>query len=139
MSAEFFIDTNIIVYLFDETDEAKQDLAENLISSHIGRGSGCISNQVVQESLNVVTRKFGARWEEATQLLDNVLVPLWTIHPSVATYRQSIALQAFYSLSFYDSLIVAAAIDGGCRQLLSEDMQDGLRIQGLTIVNPFAD
>jgi predicted nucleic acid-binding protein len=67
-----------------------------------------------------------------------VLAPLWRGGPSVPLYRRALELAARFSLSFYDALIVAAALDSGCERLWSEDLLDGLRIDGLTIANPFA-
>ena len=108
-----------------------------VIQSH-HNGTACISYQVVQETLNVVTRKLGATREEASRLLDDVLIPLWQVNPTPALYRRALSLQGQYSFSLYDSLIVAAALEAGCVRLYSEDLQDGQQIQGLTIQNPFA-
>ena len=72
MSAEDFLDTNVFVYLFDETAPDKRRRAERLVRRSLDAGSGCISTQVVQETLNVVTRKLGARPASARLLLDDV-------------------------------------------------------------------
>ncbi|MBP7587668.1 MAG: PIN domain-containing protein [Thermoanaerobaculia bacterium] len=138
MSADFF-DTNILVYLFDETDARKQMIAAGLVEKALESGSACISFQVVQETLNVLTRKLQrpATPAEAGRLLNEVLMPLWRGAPSPAFYRRGLELQQRYSLSFYDALIVAAALEAGCTRLLSEDLQDGLRIERLTVENPF--
>ncbi|MBA3636750.1 MAG: PIN domain-containing protein, partial [Rubrobacteraceae bacterium] len=69
----------------------------------------------------------------------HVLGPLWTVSPSLALYRRTLDLQARYRYSFYDSLIIAAALDAGCTRLYSEDLQDGQRIEGLTVENPFRE
>jgi predicted nucleic acid-binding protein len=66
-------------------------------------------------------------------------VPLWRISPSQALYDRALDLQARYRYGFYDSLVIAAALDAGCTQLYSEDLQDGQRIEGLTITNPFLE
>jgi predicted nucleic acid-binding protein len=71
--------------------------------------------------------------------LADVLAPLWRLMPSPALYARGLELQERHALGFYDALIVAAAIEGGCTRLWSEDMQDGLRINRLTIRNPFAE
>ena len=138
MSAEVFIDTNILIYLFDETAAAKRQRAESLVRQSLANGTGCISYQVVQETMNVVVRKLGATPEEARQLLDDVLIPLWQVNPTPSLYRRGILIQTRYGLSFYDALIVAAALEAGCNRLYSEDMQHGQQIQQLTIQNPFA-
>lgn len=138
MSVENFFDTNVLIYLFDETDDAKRERAELLIQQALDNETGCISYQVVQETMNVITRKLNATPEKVRQLLDSVLVPLWQINPTRTLYRHGLDLQARYGFSFYDSLIIAAALEAGCTCLYSEDMQDGQQIQGLTIQNPFA-
>ena len=137
MSAEYFLDTNVIVYLFDETDTDKRRQAGTLVKESLERGTGCISYQVVQETLNVVIRKIGVPPEAVRRLLDEVLTPLWQVNPTVALYHSATYLQTRYGFSFYDSLIVSAAIEAGCSQLYSEDLQHGQQIQRLTILNPF--
>ena len=114
MSAEDFIDTNIFIYLFDETDPSKRQRAENLVRRSLENGTGCISYQVVQETMNVVTRKLGATPEFARRLLDDILVPLWQVNPTPSLYRRGIRVRNAYGFSFYDSLIVAAALEAGC-------------------------
>lgn len=139
MSVDFF-DSNVFVYLFDETNDYKRAIAERLIVQALEANNACISFQVVQETLNVLTRKLKPSVTEpnAQRFLDSVLQPMWRVMPSHALYQRGLALQARYKLSFYDALIVAAALEAGCKRLLSEDMQHGLRIEKLTITNPFA-
>jgi predicted nucleic acid-binding protein len=139
MSDDFF-DTNVLTYLFDETDKRKTDIAQGLIQTGLRTGSGCISFQVVQESLNLLIHKFAnpASPDRATRFLDDVLTPLWQTMPSEELYERTLALQNRYRYRFYDSLIIAAALEAGCSRLYSEDLQDGQRIEGLTITNPFA-
>lgn len=103
----------------------------------LAKGSGCISFQVVQETLNLLTRKLGAAPADARPMLDDVLLPLWRVYPAPDLYRRALELQALYRYGFYDSLIVAAALEAGCRILYSEDLQSGQRIEQLTIQNPF--
>ena len=137
MSAEDFIDTNVFIYLFDETDPDKRRCAESLVYRSLQNGSGCISYQVVQETLNVVTRKLGARPDSARLLLDDVLKPLWRVNPTRSMYARGLGVHAQYGFSFYDSLIVAAALEAGCTRLYSEDLHHGQRVDHLTIQNPF--
>lgn len=140
MSVEF-IDSNVFVYLFDETDDRKREAAERIVDSALQTHNASISFQVVQETLNVVTRKLPTPMtaEDAGRFLEQVLAPLWRGSPSLALYRRALDLQARYRYSFYDSLIVAAALDAGCSRLYSEDLHDGQRIEGLTIENPFVE
>lgn len=139
MSAEDFLDTNVFVYLFDETAPDKRERAEGLVRRSLEEGSGCISYQVVQETLNVVTRKLGARPASARLLLDDVLAPLWRVNPSRSLYARGLRLHAQFGFSFYDSLIVAAALEAGCTRLYSEDLHHGQRVDQLTIQNPFRE
>ncbi|MPZ13588.1 MAG: PIN domain-containing protein [Chloroflexi bacterium] len=139
MSDDFF-DSNVLVYLFDETDPRKFHIARQLIDRAIEAGSAIISFQVVQEVLSLLTNKFAtpASPDRAHDVLENVLVPLWRVMPSQNLYDRALAVQSRYQHGFYDSLIVAAALEAGCTRLLSEDLQDGQRIERLTIVDPFA-
>ena len=137
MSAEHFLDTNVLVYMFDETDAAKQRQAETLVNDSLASGTGCISFQVVQETLNVLIRRLGFVSEDARRVLDDVLIPLWQVNPTAALYQTAISLQGRYGFSFYDSLIVAGALEAGCSRLYSEDLQHGQRVQQVTIWNPF--
>ena len=139
MSAEGFIDSNVLVYLFDETDAAKRQRAERLVYGSLEYGTGCISYQVVQETMNVVTRKLGATSESAQRFLDDILIPLWQVNPTPTLYRRGLRLHDRYAFSFYDALIVAAALEAGCKRLYTEDMQHGQQIQNLTIQNPFVE
>jgi predicted nucleic acid-binding protein len=140
MSGEF-IDTNVFVYLFDETNERKRTIADRIVKTALETRTARISHQVVQETLNVVTRKLPSPMtvENAQRFLVQVLAPLWQIMPNVALYRRGLDVQARYRFSFYDSLIIAAALESGCTRLYSEDLQHGQQIEGLTIENPFKD
>ncbi len=140
MSVEF-LDSNIFVYLFDETAPDKARIAERLVTNGLANGSASISFQVVQEILSVITRKLKIRatLEEAQRFLDKVLFPLWRIMPSQRLYQRGLEIQARYRYSFYDALIIAAALDAGCHRIYSEDLQHGQQIEGLTIENPFHD
>ena len=137
MSAEDFLDTNIFVYMLDATDDIKRRRAEQLVTRVIEDGTGCVSYQVVQETLNVVTSKLGFSYSDSRTLLADVLEPLWIVHPSRELYERGLALRDRYGFSFYDSMIVASAVESGCVRLFSEDLQHGQRIQSLTIEDPF--
>ncbi len=141
MNVVDFFDSNIFIYLVDEANPAKQATAERLIALALAENSACISFQVVQETLHVLTRKFSrcVPPEVVTAILNHSLLPFWHVQPSAALYVRTLELQERYQYSFYDSLILAAALESGCTRLLSEEFQDGQRIEGLTIENPFKD
>ncbi len=107
------------------------------MSRSLNDGTGCISHQVIQETLNVVTGTLGACPESARLLLEDVLAPLWRVNPTRSLYARGLRIQAQLGYSFYDSLIVAAALEAGCARLYSEDLHHGQRVQQLTIQNPF--
>jgi predicted nucleic acid-binding protein len=132
-----FLDTNVFVYLFDEVDDRKRATAERLVADALAAGTGVVSYQVVQEALNVLTRKLGASPSDARRFLDGVLAPLWRLGPSPDLYVRALEVRERYGFSFYDALVVAAALEAGCTRLLSEDLQHGQRIGDLTVVDPF--
>lgn len=141
MHAVDFLDSNVLVYAFDTRDPVRHSIADRLLARAQRERNAIISHQVVQETLNVLTRKLRPTLsaEDARDALDAVLTPLWRIMPSAGLYGRALEVQSRFGFSFYDSLIVAAALEGGCARLLSEDLQHGQRIEGLRIENPFLD
>lgn len=129
MSAEF-LDTNVILYLLDNGPKAR--IAEDLLT----RG-GLISVQVLNEALVNCRRKAGMSWDEAAIFLDGIRQLCTVLDLTAETHDIGRALGARYGFSVYDAMIVAAALEGGCTVLHSEDMQDGLLVESrLRIVNP---
>ena len=112
-----------------------------LIADALQMGNTCISYQVVQETLNVITTKLrvNATAEQASTFLIDALIPLWKINPNRELYLRSLNIQSRYRYSFYDSLIIAAALEADCKTLYSEDMQHGQHIEQLIIKNPFSE
>jgi len=139
MSAKYFIDTNVFVYSFDNSQPAKKERSVELIQDALQTGSGIISTQVVQEFLNVATQKFAVpmKSEDARAYLRLVLNPLCQIYPGITQYDSCLELRSETGYSFYDSLILAAAIQGGCEILYSEDLQDRQQVRGVRIENPY--
>ncbi len=139
MPAVDFLDSNVLVYAFDPRDARKQAIAAGLHGRAQRDQSAIISFQVVQETINALTRKLKPPLsdEDARQLLEDVLVPLWKVSPSPELYRRALGVRSRHKLSWYDALIVAAAVEGGCRRVLSEDLQHGLKIETVKIINPF--
>ena len=139
MSGRFFLDTNIFVYTFDAHAPTKAKKATQLIRRAADTGEGIISYQVVQEFFSVAFRRFPQPLSvaEAEQYLITVLRPLLAVHSSPAIYFEALRIVEKHKLSWYDSLILAAAVEGQCEKLYSEDFQDGRKIEGLRIENPF--
>ena len=139
MSGKYFIDTNIFIYAFDSKNPEKQDRANRIIKAALDQQNGCISYQVVQEFINVTTRKFAVPLSvpECKMFLENVLYPLCDVFSSFDLYLHSLDIMDRWKFGFYDSLIIAAAIQADCTILYSEDLQHNQKIQQLTIINPF--
>ena len=139
MSAKSFLDTNIFVYTFDTRALQKALRARQLIREAIDSRTGIVSYQVVQEFFNVALRRFDLPMSvsDAEQYLASVFRPLLAVHSSAALYAQTLQVVRQHRLSWYDSLIVAAAAECECTILYTEDLQHGQRVAGIQIVNPF--
>jgi predicted nucleic acid-binding protein len=139
MSDRFFLDTNIFVYSFDQNATAKAKRAAELIREALTTQKGVISYQVVQEFFNVALRRFSQPMltADAEQYLSTVFRPLLRVHSSQALYVEALHLHAQSRLSWYDALIVSAAIQAQCDLLFTEDIQHGQRFATLQIRNPF--
>jgi predicted nucleic acid-binding protein len=127
-----FFDTNVLLYAASG-DPAKADRAEELIGA-----GGTISVQVLNEITNVARRKMGMSWTETHAFL-SMIRGLLSVHPlTIDVHETGLALAERYGLSIYDGMIAAAALHADCDTLWSEDMQDGIVLDGrLRIVNPF--
>jgi predicted nucleic acid-binding protein len=139
MSARFFLDTNIFVYTFDSTAAAKSRRAQELIREGIESRRGIVSFQVVQEFFSIALRRFAVPMatSDAEQYLSTVFRPLCAVQSSQALYAEAIRLSNRFGLSWYDSVIVAAALEAECGVLYSEDFQSGQTFGLLKVVNPF--
>jgi predicted nucleic acid-binding protein len=139
MSDRYFLDTNIFVYSLDPVDPRKTRIAEELVTRGVGSRLGVISYQVVQEFMNVSLRQFRATMTVAELELYffKVLLPMMTVPSSSGLFLEALRLQRADQIAWYDSLIVAAAIQGDCEVLYSEDMQHGRRFGDLVMQNPF--
>ena len=139
MSDRFFLDTNIFVYSFDQSAPAKARRAAQLIREALTTQKGVISYQVVQEFFNVALKRFSKPMPaaDAGQYLIAVFRPLLAVHSSQALYAEALFLHAQSGLSWYDSLVVSAAIQARCEILFSEDLPHGQRFGSLQVRNPF--
>ena len=134
-----FLDTNVLVYSFMPGDASKREKARRIVTRALEKHDGVISFQVVQEFLNVATRK-PQRYmtqPEAQAYLSQVLLPLCEVFPDAPLYSSALSIAEETGWTFYDSLIVGAALAAGCSVLLTEDLQHGRAIRGMEIRNPF--
>jgi predicted nucleic acid-binding protein len=136
-----FLDTNIVIYALDGAAMEKQIIAQELLKDALVNRTALISFQVVQETLNTISRKFKDRVspQDSQTLLESMLLPLMRVMPSANLYKEALNISIQTQFSFYDSLIVAAALSASCDFLLTEDLQHGQVVRGLEIVNPFLD
>src|ERR1700723_3580633 len=125
MSDRVFLDTNIFVSSFDHSAPRKAAKSRGLIRDALASHKGVVSYQVVQEFFNVALRRFARPMKalEAEQYLGTVFRPLLAVHSSAALYSDALRLQGQGGLSWYDALIVGAAVQSGCDVLLTEDLQ----------------
>jgi predicted nucleic acid-binding protein len=139
MKDKYFLDTNIIVYTFDPSQPQKQKIARDLMKIALDKGAGSISYQVIQEFLNVSTRKFVSplTYQDSQIFLSTVLEPLCEVYASIDLFHRALEISEQWKYSFYDSLIIAAALQNNCSILYSEDLKNGQIIHELKIVNPF--
>jgi predicted nucleic acid-binding protein len=130
--AKTFFDTNVLLYLLSAV-AAKADRAEELLA-----GGGIVSVQVLNEFAAVASRKLGMAWSEIRDALGPIRAICEVESISIETHDRALELAERYRFSIYDATIIAAALKAGCETLYSEDLQDGQRIEKLTILNPFS-
>jgi predicted nucleic acid-binding protein len=136
--ARVFLDTNVLVYAFDSAEPAKQERAIGILKA-AGKGAGfSLSTQVLQEFYVTVVRKLARPLPEvdAGKVVER-LAKLRVIQVDTRMILAAIALGRKMVLSFWDALILVSALEGGCTRLLSEDLQNGMRLGRLEVVNPF--
>lgn len=138
MTGPIFVDTNILVYARDAGEPTKQPRAAEILRMLWESRRGRLSPQVLQEYYICVTRKLkpGLARSDARKDVQDLFA--WEPSPpTAATFAKAWQIEDRFGLSWWDSLIVAAALDQRCTTLLSEDLQHGLEIDGLRIQNPF--
>jgi predicted nucleic acid-binding protein len=136
MQDKVFLDTNILIYCYsvDETD--KQEVALRLLDKY--SESSLISTQVINELSNILFKKFKLSSIEIENTILEIDNYTNIVNFTLTTQLKALKIKDKYKLQFYDSLIIATAIENKCTILYSEDMQNGLIVESvLTIVNPF--
>jgi predicted nucleic acid-binding protein len=138
MSGRVFLDTNVLVYLYDSDAPEKQHRARLVLERHGLPGAAIISTQVLQEFYVTVTRKLAKKLsEEETLLATRSLSRLPLVQVDAAIIFDAIDLAREIKVSFWDALIIQSALRADCETLFTEDLQHGRRIAGLRIENPF--
>ena len=138
MNPTCFVDTNVLVYARDASEPAKQPAAERWLRLLWATRSGRVSAQVLNEYYSVVTEKLqpGIGREEARADVRNLMA--WAPVPmDGAVVAGAWTVQDRYGLSWWDALVASAAQVAGCAWLLTEDLQHGQVLDGVTVVDPF--
>lgn len=130
MSADF-LDTNIFIYLVSE-DARKVSIIEMLLADE-----PIVSAQVLNEVTSVLRTKMRFEWPAVDHFIERIVFLSAVLPLDQQTNALARSLAARYDFAWYDALIVASALEGGCTRLLTEDMHHGLKIDDLTIINPF--
>jgi predicted nucleic acid-binding protein len=137
MTAKAFFDTNILVYALAVRASSRLDLRTELAERTLSLG-GVISVQVLNEFVDITTRKFKMGWIAVDQCLEAIEALCGRALPlSAKTHAEALDLSKRQGYRIYDSLILAAATQAGCSIIYSENMQHGQTIGKLKIVNPF--
>ncbi len=134
MKDKYFLDSNIVIYAHNDLEAIKKDKAQEIIEWH----TPTISTQVLNEFSNVFRKKFHLDWALIRALLSEIGDNTVLYANTLSTIIKATDIAERYGYSFYDSQIIAAAIESNCTILYSEDMQNGHSIDNrITIVNPF--
>jgi predicted nucleic acid-binding protein len=132
------LDTTVLLHCFDDRDPAKRDAARGWVGACWTRRCGRISGQVLNEFYNNARRKFATAISAGDARAEVRRYQHWkpwqTDHPTVET---AWAIESRFGLNYWDALVVAAAQHQGCRYLLTDDLQHGLQIDSVQILNPF--
>ena len=135
----YFLDTNVFVYCFHPPTGKKRQIARALVSRALRDGLGTISFQVVQEFYTALYKSGSSLTEtHKRNYLVEVLAPLCRVHSSIHLYQSCLEIAQMTGYSFYDSLILGAASNAGCKTLFTEDLHAGQTVAGVEIVKPFS-
>jgi predicted nucleic acid-binding protein len=136
MNAKAFLDTNIIIYGYSQDEPGKQRRARECAQAN----QSWISTQVLNETINTLKRKFSLDYRQIGAVVDELSQQSQIAVVSLDTIRKALEVAQRYQYSYFDSLIIASALEAGCDRLYSEDLQDGQKIDNvLTLINPFID
>lgn len=138
MPARSFLDSNVLAYTDDHDAPRKQARALDLLADARRNGTGVVSTQVLQEYFVAATRKLGVSTDIARRKVE-LFARMDLVVIDLADILAAVDLHRMHQLSFWDALIVRAAQKTACSVLYTEDLQDGRRFNGLSIINPFRE
>ena len=135
MKDKIFLDTNIIIYCYSNSEIEKQNICRRLFENHNELN---ISKQVVNEITNILFKKFKLTSFDIKNTIQQVSNIVFTCDFNFDTQIKAIELKDKYNLQYYDALIIATALENHCNIIFSEDMQHNQVIENkLIIINPF--
>lgn len=135
MSAKGFLDINVIIYGYSQDELEKQKAARECAQAQ----ESWISTQVLNETINTLKRKFLLDYHQITAVVVELSQQHQLTVVSLGTIRKALDIAQRYQYSYFDSLMIASALEVECDCLYSEDLQDGQKIDNmLTIINPFS-
>jgi predicted nucleic acid-binding protein len=137
MSAKAFVDTNILIYAHDLDASAKHQIAKTVLRELWSERAGVLSVQVLHEFYVNVTRKIARPLPKDKARLVVSSYTIWCMETTPAEISAAFRIEDEARIGFWDALIVASAAKSGVSKILSEDMNDGQRIAGVLIENPF--
>ena len=135
----YFIDSNVLIYAYNEAEPQKKPVASELIAGFLEDRNAVVSVQVLGEFFHVVTRRIPRpiSIEQATAVID-LICSLQVLDIDLEMVQRAISTHSRYGTTYWDSLIIAAAERAGCSTILSEDYNSGQSYHGILAVNPFA-
>ena len=133
----FFFDTNILIHAVDEGEPEKLQIASQLVEEHLVEGDGMLSVQVLREFYSASRKLSPPLSDGQAQEMARYFSTFRTLAEDPGMVLGAIRLSREHMLSFWDALIVEAALAGGADRLLTEDLQHGQEIEGLRVENPF--
>ena len=134
--SKIFIDTNILVYTLDQKNLEKQDKARKIVKKVVESHQAVISTQVIQEFYVVASNKLKADPIVVKNIIHN-FHNVEIVNNDLDLIEQAIDIGILSQLSFWDSLIIAAAEKANCEYVLSEDLNSGQNYRGIKVLNPF--
>ena len=135
MKDKIFLDTNIIIYCYSNSEIEKQTICRKLFENHSELN---ISKQVINEMTNILFKKFKLSSFDIKNTIEQISNIVFTCDFNFDTQIKAIELKDKYNLQYYDALIIATALENHCNIIFSEDMQHNQIIENqLTIINPF--
>lgn len=134
MKGKAFADSNVVLYAFGKDSDARKAVAFELLAA-----KPCISTQVLNEVLNVLYRKFAFSHKQAQDVFEFLTSNLPVLPVGLPEIASGLDIKRKTGYSYWDSLIIATALNGGCNSLYTEDLSHGQKLEKhLTIINPFA-